>query len=196
MPRTLALALALAAAPMLPTSARAEAPVEGRVETDTGRIEILGRRVRVGEKIELPEGWLRVEEEGTEDRNVGSFAVVPAQTLAATASAIAAARAAMGSVPTAAAQEAPAPAAAPRARPCRAERTAYLRELWRASGIEVDDPDAVIEGLEAGTTGPQTGFYWFALQTDPFRPLAYSSALRERAEALARCAKDSTLAAR
>jgi hypothetical protein len=192
--RSLALLSLLAA---LPATARGEPPrAEGRIDGERTRIEILGRPVRVGEKIELPEGWLRVEEEGTEDRNVGSFAVVPAQTLAATASAIAAARAATGSGPTAAAQEAPAPAAAPRARPCRAERTAYLRELWRASGIEVDDPDAVIEGLEAGTTGPQTGFYWFALQTDPFRPLAYSSALRERAEALARCAKDSTLAAR
>jgi hypothetical protein len=178
MPRTLALALALAAAPMLPTSARAEAPVEGRVETDTGRIEILGRRVRVGEKIELPEGWLRVEEAGPEDGEVGSFGIVSAETF--------------GSAGAQGVALAPAGApadSAPGGAGCRGERSAYLAELWRSSGIDVKDPSALLEGLQGGATGPGTGFYWFALATDAFRPLAWSSELRARADALARCVR-------
>jgi hypothetical protein len=57
------------------------------------------------------------------------------------------------------------------------------------SGIDVKDPVALLEGLEAGGAGPLTGYYWFALATDAFRPLAWSSELRSRADALARCAR-------
>jgi hypothetical protein len=57
------------------------------------------------------------------------------------------------------------------------------------SGIEVSDPDALLLGLE-GDQGAAAGFYWFALATDPFRPLAWSSDLRARAEALARCVRN------
>jgi hypothetical protein len=81
------------------------------------------------------------------------------------------------------------PVAAPGAPPCRTERAAYLRELWKTSGIDVKDPDALLAGLEAGDSGPASGYYWFALATDPFRPLAWSSDLRDRAEALARCVR-------
>ncbi len=170
---------------------------EGRIESEVGRVEILGKPVRVGEKLELPEGFIRVEEEGTEDGRVGSFTVVPAETLRPTVAALAAAG---GGAPEGTEREAPALAgppspAAPAAGPaepaaCRRERTEYLRELWKESGIEVDDPGAVLEGLEAGAQGAATGYYWFALATDPFRPLAWSSDLRARADALARCVRE------
>ncbi len=161
-------------------AARADPPrADGRIETDEGRVEILGRPYRVGETIQLPEGFIRVEEKGTEDEHVGSFTVVPAESLAA------ASPASPADEPAAAD---PAPAS-PAARECRAERSAYLAELWRQSGIEVSSPDALIRGLDAGGSGPGQGFYWFALATDAFRPLAWNSTLRDRAEALARCVR-------
>jgi hypothetical protein len=189
---TLALGLALAAA-LAPAAARAGGPADGTIQSDAARIEILGKPVRVGETIELPEGFLRVEEEGTEDERVGSFSVVPAATLRATADAR-----------TRAAPQAPAAAGAPDAASpevaalvaraatdpaCREQRSAYLRELWKMSGIEVKDPEALIEGLEGPAQGARTGFFWFALATDPFRPLAWSSDLRSRADALASCVR-------
>jgi hypothetical protein len=176
------LQLAIAAALVLPLSVRADTPrAEGRIETDEGKVEILGRAVRVGERVDLPEGWYRVEEAGPEDADIGSFAVVPVETFAsATAPAVTASADAT--------DPAPAPARA-RRRDCRAERSAYLAELWRQSGIEVSSPGALVEALDGQNAGPAAGFYWFALGTDAFRPLAWSSTLRERADALARCAR-------
>lgn len=179
MPR-LAAALALAVALALPAHARAEPPrAEGRITSDEGHVEILGRPLRVGEKLELAEGFIRVEEKGTEDESVGSFTVLPAETFAASAYAAPAALA-------------PADDPSPRVEAppsCRTERAEYLAELWRLSGIEVSSPDALLEGLEGQEGGANAGFYWFALQTDPFRPLAWSSSLRGRAEALTRCVR-------
>ena len=163
------------------------ASAEGRIKSEAGQVEIMGRPVRVGEKLELPEGFIRVEEEGTEDRQVGSFTVVPAETLRPTAVALAdATQAPVRARPAPEPVVPPEPAAAAS---CRRERTAYLRELWKESGIEVEDPEGVLEGLESGAQGPAAGYYWFALATDPFRPLAWSSDLRARADALARCAR-------
>ncbi len=175
------LAAAVAAAALaFPAAPCADPPrAEGRIVTDESRIEILGRPVRVGERIELPEGWIRVEEKGTEDENVGSFGVVPAESLRASGAPTQQAPASAGD---------PAPAA-PEQRHCRAERAAYLAQLWKEAGIEVSSPDALLEGLEAGAHGPETGYYWFAFQTDPFRPLAWSSELRDRADALVRCVR-------
>jgi hypothetical protein len=173
------LAAALAVLAAFPLAAAAAPPeAEGRIDSDEARVEILGRPVRVGERIDLPEGWFRVEEQGTEDENVGSFSVVPAETFA------------QAGVPLPGADEAPSaedPGVSRRTHECRAERAAYLAELWRTSGIEVKDPDALIEGLEGKGQGANLGFYWFALATDPFRPLAWSSSLRGKADALARC---------
>ncbi|HEX9051957.1 MAG TPA: hypothetical protein VF841_15615 [Anaeromyxobacter sp.] len=178
----LALALAVALAAAAPGSALpADPAAEGRIQTDEGTIEILGRPVKVGEKIETPEGYIRVEEAGPEDREVGSFGVVAAESFGTGAAAAAAA------TPVAEAGDPAAARAAPR--DCRAQRSAYLEELWRESGIEVKAPDAVIDGLAAGSTGPATGYAWFALATDAFRPLAWSSELRDRAAALARCVR-------
>jgi hypothetical protein len=172
-PALLALAAASVALPRFPFAAP---PAAGRIESEDAHVEILGRPVRVGERIELPEGFLRVEERGREDGQVGSFAVVPVESFSA--------------APAAAVAGAGDPAAGSAAEPeCRAERAAYLAELWKASGIEVDDPAALLEGLQGGATGPASGFYWFALATDAFRPLAWSSELRSRANALARCVR-------
>ncbi len=168
----------VAAALVLPLSVSAAPPAEGRIESDQGRIEILGRPVRVGERIELPEGFLRVEEKGTEDDEVGSFGVVSAQSFTTAPPELA---------PTGDAGD-PA-SAAPQAPACAAERAAYLVEIWKQSGIEVSDPAALLEGLQGGATGPRAGFYWFAIATDMFRPLAWSSELRARADALARCVR-------
>ena len=51
------------------------------------------------------------------------------------------------------------------------------------------DPAALLEGLQGGASGPAAGFYWFALSTDAFRNLAWSTELRSRADALARCVR-------
>ncbi len=176
------IALALAAALAAPPAVRADpASEEGRVETDAGTIELLGRPVKVGEKVETPEGWIRVEDAGPEDGEVGSFSVVPAESLGAAD----AARSAAG--PVAAAGDPANGRAAPR--DCREERSAYLAELWHESGIEFSAPDAVVDGLAAGSTGPATGYAWFAASTDAFRPLAWSSELRARARALVHCVR-------
>jgi hypothetical protein len=178
MPR---LAFALSVALALPLAARADPPrAEGRIDTDEGRVEILGRPVRVGEKLELPEGFIRVEEKGTEDEHVGSFTVVPAETFAT---------AGLGAPGAEAALAGDAASHVAATTSCRRERAAYIAELWRQSGIEVSSPDALLEGLEGEEGGPSAGFYWFALATDPFRPLAWSSTLRDRAEELARCVR-------
>jgi hypothetical protein len=66
---------------------------------------------------------------------------------------------------------------------CRAERAAYLKQLWKEKGIDVDDPDALAEGLDLG----KDGTYWLAYASDVFRNLAYSSDLRSRAGVVIRC---------
>ncbi len=180
----LALAAALAVL-ALPVSAPAAPPAEGHIESDGRRIEILGRPLRAGDRIELPEGYLQVEEEGTEEGAVGSFGVVSAGSFAAAEPA--------PLLATTAGEPADA-GETPRAAACGKERSAYLAELWRQSGIDFGhraddpllDPAALLEGLQSGT-GAATGYYWFALATDAFRPLAWSSELRDRAKALVRC---------
>lgn len=176
------LAVTAAALALAAPVARADPPAaSGRIEAGDSRIEILGRPLRAGDRIDLPEGYLVVEESGPDDGQVGSFGVVPAESLSQAAPASTAAGAAAGD-PADASPE-------PGGEACRAERSAYLSELWRLSGIDVKDPAALLEGLQAGASGPATGFYWFALASDPFRPLAASSELRSRAEALARCVR-------
>lgn len=191
-----AAALSLSLSLSLPLTAQSESPpAEGQIVSDVARTEILGRPVRVGEKVELPEGFIRVEEEGTEDRDVGSFTVLPAETFARMGEAWPSPEPlepGRGFAGVAEGEQARAGADVqrrPQAPECRPERARYLAELWRISGIEVSDPDALLEGLEGANRGAATGFYWFALATDPFRPLAWSSELRGRAEALARCVR-------
>jgi len=177
-------------------SARAEPPrtaerPAGQVVTEEGRTEILSSRVKVGARVELPEGWYRVEEAGPEDARVGSFTVVSREAFAAASGAPAgevdaeedgSALAPRPPASTPAVGERPAPR-------CGAERSAYLAELWRERGIEdVKDPAAVMAGVD-GETAPWVGSAWLAFSADAFRSLAWSPALRDRARALARCVR-------
>jgi hypothetical protein len=171
-----ALALALALAPAAPLAADR---VAGLVQTDQGQIEILGQPVRVGERVDLPEGWYRVEEAGPEDGRVGSFGIVSASSFPASAPAVAADPPEEG-----------APGAGKKAvHSCGAERTAFLKELLRGSGVEVQDPASFLEGLGGDEFAPGLSTLWLALATDPVRSLSWSSELRSRADALARCAR-------
>lgn len=178
MSRSLAAAIAVVLAAALPPAARAEPPTAGgRIESAEGRFEILGRPLRAGDRIEMPEGYLVVEESAPDDGQAGSFGVVSAESFGTTTP----------QAPVSADAGAPSDAA-PGGGDCRAERTAYLAELWRESGIwDAKDPVTLLEGLQAGATGPTAGFWWFANATDAFRPLAWSSELRSRADALTRC---------
>lgn len=186
MSNSIAIAALLAAS--LPVRADPPDRADGNIVTDEASAEVLGKPIPVGQRIDLPEGWMRVEEEGAEDREVGSFSVVPSASFEPTARALGGAPVEAG--PAAIGEAALPPERQAATRPCRAERGAYLRELWRLSGIEVDSPEALLEGLEGDATGARTGFYWFALATDPFRPLAWSSDLRDRARALERCVRE------
>jgi len=175
--------LALSGSPLADDPGRPE----GAIDAGDGTAEVLSRPLPIGKRIDLPEGWFRVEEEGVEDRNVGSFTVASSGERTA----------GLGSSESLPAPEPAAqtgseilPATPTAAPACRAERNAYLREVWKESGIEIEDPDALIEGLDAGTAGPATGYYWFALQVDPFRSLAWSSELRGLARDLSRCVRE------
>jgi hypothetical protein len=174
------LVVAIATLTLSATPARADpAPATGRIQSDDGAFEILGRPLRAGDRIDLPEGYLVVEESAPDDGQVGSFGVVAAESFSG-------ARAAPAAL---AGADQPADASPTAVAACGVERDAYLRELWRESGIEVKDPGAFLEGLQGGAVGPATGFWWFALSTDAFRNLAWSSELRSRADALARCVR-------
>jgi hypothetical protein len=183
----LAAAALLATLLAIPLVASSEPPgAEGRIEAGDARVEILGHPYRVGETIELPEGYLRVEEAGSEDEEVGSFTVVPANAPTSLAAAVAAAApaAAPGTFP----QEPP-PPPPPAAIRCRAERAAFLAEIWKGSGIEVQDPEAFLEAFEGAGFDLDLAKLWFALSTDAFRPLAWSSDARGKAKALSRCVR-------
>ncbi len=179
----------MAAAALVPAVARGDGAA-GQVVAEEGRVEILHEPAKVGQRVDLPEGWYRVEEAGTEDRDVGSFAVVSSKEFAA-------AGIAATETDTTSSGDAQVPAGAqPQTVPpgdraaheCREERSAYLAELWKQQGIEVKDPDAVMAGLDGGAAVGASQA-WLAISTDAFRPLAWSPALRDRAEALARCVR-------
>jgi hypothetical protein len=180
--------LAAAALLTIPLVASSEPPrAEGRIEAGDARVEILGRPYRVAETIQLPEGYLRVEEAGPEDEEVGSFTVVPASAPTSLAAAVAAVSAPAGT-PGAFPGELP-PPPPPAAIRCRAERAAFLAEIWKGSGIEVQDPEAFLEAFEGAGFDLDLAKLWFSLSTDAFRPLAWSSEARGKAKALSRCVR-------
>ncbi|MFL5274627.1 MAG: hypothetical protein ACJ79E_21435, partial [Anaeromyxobacteraceae bacterium] len=76
--------------------------------------------------------------------------------------------------------------------PCRRERSAYLRQLLRATGVDLDDPLALLDGL-AGPRGYDAAAlftpYGLVPGVDPIQPLAWDSTLRTLANDLARCAR-------
>lgn len=173
----------LAVLAAVPAFAAPSGAAEGRIDAGEAHVEVLGRPVAVGERVDLPEGWFRVEEQGVEDRDVGSFTVEAAPSEASPAP------------PPAAAEPPPAPEAMapaptePSPPACTAERSAYLKELWRMSGIDVDDPAALLRALESSRAGAGDA-YVFALSSDPVRPLAWSSDLRARARELVHCVRE------
>jgi hypothetical protein len=186
--------LAVSVIAALPLVARAQAPAgsppaaDGYVASDEVRVDVLAAPARVGERIERPEGWYRVEESGPEDGQAGSFGVVPAARFEPA-----------GEGDAGGVERIPAPfdpmgtgPAYALADPCRAERTAYLRELLATEGIELDDPAGLMEGLEGDVFAPGFSWFWLALRVDPIRPLAWNSELRALAKQLARCASGST----
>ena len=187
MSRTLLVAAALA---LLPAVARPEqARAEGNIDAGDARVELLGRTYAAGDTIELPEGYLRVEEDGPADGEIGSFAIVPAATIARANAVPERATRPMGTgsgerAEPAAREEGVAPAP-----DCSAERAAYLAEIWKQSGIELSDPQGFIAGLAQTEEGADLTLAWFALSTDAFRTLAWSSDARAKATALARCAQ-------
>ncbi len=171
--------------PSLPLADAPEPPgAEGRIESGGARVEILGKRYRVGETIQLPEGYLRVEEAGPEDEEIGSFTVVPASAPMSVASVSARGQQAPPAVEP---EVEPFPAPPPPAASCRKERAAYLAEIWKQSGIEVSDPAAFLDAFEGAPGNPNVANLWFALSTDAFRTLAWSSDARAKANALSRC---------
>lgn len=186
MPRILGTILAALA--LAPAATRAGTP-QGQVTTDAGATELLSSPVRVGVRVDLPEGWYRVEGAGPEDRRVGSFSVVSADAFAAESAAGAGASDAAAAGPSPAEAAAPRPAAAAAPDRCRAERDGYLRELLRMRGIDVEDPEGVLAGLSGQGFAPGLATAWLALDVDPLQPLAWSQSLRDRAAALARCTR-------
>jgi hypothetical protein len=184
--------LAVSVVAAAPVAVWAQAPAGspptagGFVASAEVRVDVLAAPARVGERIERPEGWYRVEESGPEDGQVGSFGIVPAA---------ASEPAEAGELGSPGGERIPAPfdpmGAGPVyavADPCRAERTAYLRELLETEGIELDDPVGLMEGLEGDVFAPGFNWFWLSLRVDPIRPLAWNSDLRTLAERLARCA--------
>lgn len=188
--------LLCAALAALPVGGRAadDGPA-GTIEVGSGRSEVLAKKLPVGQRIELPEGWFQVEEEGPEDGRVGSFTVVSSSEEDEGAPRAAPAAVPVPSPPAGSAAPARAVSLTP-AQACRPQRSAYLRQLWKESGIDVSDPEALLEGLDAGPSGPATGYYWFALASDAFRNLSSSSDLRDRAGALVRCIQEAREAGR
>ena len=74
--------------------------------------------------------------------------------------------------------------------PCRPERDRYLRQLFRAAGIDLERPGALLQAL-AGPGG-YTGEYLFTAYgllagLEPMRPLAWDADLRLAADELAEC---------
>jgi hypothetical protein len=105
-------------------------------------------------------------------------------------------RAAPPPAPVPARADAPPPrdAASPGVAPdrCRAERSAYVRQLLRATGVGVDDPLALLDAL-AGSRGSQGAqlfsIYGLLAGVDPIRPLAWDMDLRTLARELERCSR-------
>jgi len=179
----------------------AEPPrAEGTLSSGDATVEVLSQKLPVGERIDLPEGWYRIEEEGTEDEHVGSFTVAEASGGGGAATRAVA-------PPPPAEPSSPAPPSQPpvafrppstpagwaslsllRTGSCRAERSAYLRQLFHEAGIDdVKDPEALLRGLDGGPGGLASVSFWQSFE--PFRNLSWSIHLKARARDLERCVR-------
>lgn len=128
-----------------------------------------------GMTIETPEGFLRLEEPPAPGLP-GSFSVEAARAQMAPAT--------QPLEPAEARALAPPPAP-----PCREERRRFLSALLRRAGVELSDPEALLEGLY----GPAFAAPLMAvsLPADPIRTASADVELRSLAEALARCTSGS-----
>lgn len=180
-----------------PATARADdAPTGGRIESDQARIEILrpgGQR-----EIRTPEGFLRVEDpaEPGDGARLGSFGTYHVAALPPDAG--------DGAIDVAAPPvEAPLEPP-PRVRrdglvdtsapvgggdPCRPQRARYLRRVLYMSGIEVDRPLELLDGLAGPVSqGGNVLAGGFLLPGfDAVKPLAWDQELRSLGRDLATC---------
>ncbi len=190
----------------IPAAARGDDAAGGRIESDQARIEIL--RAGGQREIRTPEGFLRVEdppEPGDEDR-LGSFGTYHAAVLMpdepgddALDVAARPERPARSIRPGEAPLEAPPPvrrdglvdttAPVAGADPCRPQRARYLRRVLRMSGIDVDRPIELLDGLAGPASQGGTlllGGYLIP-GFDAVRPLAWDQELRSLGRDLATC---------
>ncbi len=187
----------------IPAAARGDDAAGGRIESDQARIEIL--RAGGQREIRTPEGFLRVEDPpapGDEDR-LGSFGtyhpavLVPDET--GDDALDVAARPARPTHPAEAPLEAPpalrrdglvdTTAPIPGADPCRPQRTRYLRRVLRMSGIDVDRPIELLDGLAgpASQGGNLLLGGYLIPGFDAVRALAWDQELRSLGRDLATC---------
>ncbi|MFT3913002.1 MAG: hypothetical protein QM704_02615 [Anaeromyxobacteraceae bacterium] len=180
------LLLALLSVPAVSHAQEASDPAAGAIVTDEGATELLGRVYRKGDVIQLPEGTLTIEEDAHpgEEQGVGSFTVITPTVVTPGEGPVAAAPVEARPVDDGAWASSTGRGAAP---PCEAERSAFIAELWRGWGVEVEDPAAFLEGLAGGDPGLVLS--WLASAEQTIRPIAWSSGLRARADALAACAR-------
>jgi len=204
------LTVSLAVTPAERTSAQAPAPLtsgspalqssaSGSVRSDLMSIEVLPPRA--GNEIRTPEGFVRLEGSSAAPAGLATFGTYrPVPVRAPTAGARSAAMAgAQAEAPVGAAQPGGGDGAIPPPPgslrdPCRAERSRYVRRLLVMSGIDLDDPLALLEGM----TGPggYPAHYLFTVigllpGADPIRPLAWDQELRSLARDLAACSRES-----
>ena len=152
----------------------------GRIESRRGTIEILGRPVRVGDRIELPGGLPAGR--GGRDRG-RRRRLVHRRLLRGVRRGGTPRSPPPGGATEPAAGASPAPV--PQGRAPRVPRRAVARVRDRGVG----SGRAARGARRPAPPAPARGYYWFALATDAFRPLAWSSELRSRADALARCVR-------
>ncbi len=179
------LATLTAAAPAAPPPR----PESGTVRSDEVTIEVLAPSS--GQEIRTPEGFIRAEGAGPDERAAGSFGIFRS---AARGGGEAAAASTPGQLPAplpasgaaSGTWAAPPPPGADDG--CRAERERYLRHLWHSAGIDVERPLALVKGL--------SGQAWYGddvlaagsiAGVDPIRPLAWDAELRSLARDLVAC---------
>lgn len=157
-----------------------------------------GNASRPGEIVATPEGWYRVEREGTPDE--GQLTVIEVDPPPGRPSAEPPLRPEEPRPEKNADEAAP----APRPDPCRPHRARYVEILFRMAGIW--DAPWALDFVEAWAEGSPTLSPWirfnlygfpaagpllsFPPGVDPFRPLAWDAELRRAARELAACTND------
>lgn len=178
------------------SAARADDGVDrgGQIETDEANIEIV--RPHHGRVIQTPEGFLRVEDGPDLDRSpgLGSFGTYHPTSAANAPEAGPGSTGSGAADPSERVQVRPdgmvdTTAPVPGTDPCRPQRGRYLRRLLEMSGVKVDRPLDLLDGLAgpsaAGGNVLVSG--WVAPGVDPLKPLAWDQELRSLGRDLAAC---------